>query len=75
MGHLPRASEWGRLSSAWTARIDAEIEALTRLKRALADCIGCGCLSLALCHNLNPRDRMAARGAGPLFWTADEPEE
>lgn len=75
VGRPPRASEWGRLSSAWTARIDAEIEALTRLKRGLTDCIGCGCLSLARCHILNPRDRMAARGAGPRFWMGDESTE
>jgi MerR family transcriptional regulator, redox-sensitive transcriptional activator SoxR len=69
--HVPRRSEWAKLSGAWTARIDRRIAELERLKAGLSECIGCGCLSLDRCRLANPGDRVAERGPGPRFWIGD----
>jgi MerR family redox-sensitive transcriptional activator SoxR len=69
----PTRRDWSRLSSAWTARIDARIAELQRLKAGLTECIGCGCLSLDRCQLANPGDRAAGRGAGPRYWVGDPP--
>jgi MerR family transcriptional regulator, redox-sensitive transcriptional activator SoxR len=66
--HVPTGRDWARLSSAWTARIDARIAELERLRRGLTQCIGCGCLSLKICTMLNPGDSVADEGPGPRFW-------
>ena len=63
-GRTPTAEDWARLSASWRARLDAEIEALQRLRDGLDGCIGCGCLSLASCRLANPDDTLAARGPG-----------
>lgn len=65
---VPDTKDWGRLGRAWTARIDARIAELQRLKAGLTSCIGCGCLSLELCALANPGDRSARRGPGPSAW-------
>jgi MerR family redox-sensitive transcriptional activator SoxR len=70
-GRVPVRADWGRLSTAWNARIDARIAELQRLKAGLTDCIGCGCLSLDRCAFANPGDRAAGAGAGPRFWVGD----
>ena len=70
-GRVPVRADWGRLSTAWNARIDARIAELQRLKAGLTDCIGCGCLSLDRCAFANPGDRAAGSGAGPRFWVGD----
>jgi MerR family redox-sensitive transcriptional activator SoxR len=67
----PTRSEWARLSSTWTERIDARIAELQRLKLGLTDCIGCGCLSLDRCRLANPGDRAASAGPGPRYWLGD----
>jgi MerR family redox-sensitive transcriptional activator SoxR len=64
---VPRRQDWARLSTGWTARIDARIAELERLKVGLTVCIGCGCLSLDRCALANPDARAARRGAGPRF--------
>jgi MerR family redox-sensitive transcriptional activator SoxR len=64
---VPRRQDWAALSSSWTARIDARIAELERLKLGLTDCIGCGCLSLDRCALANPDDRAARRGPGPRY--------
>lgn len=69
--HVPRRSEWAKLSGSWTARIDRRIAELERLKAGLSECIGCGCLSLDRCRLANPGDRVAERGPGPRFWIGD----
>ena len=69
--HAPARSDWERLSTTWTSRIDDRIAELERLKRGLTECIGCGCLSLDRCRLANPGDRAAALGPGPRFWIGD----
>jgi MerR family transcriptional regulator, redox-sensitive transcriptional activator SoxR len=68
---IPERADWARLSSSWTAHIDARIAELERLKAGLTGCIGCGCLSLDRCKLANPGDRAARRGAGPRYWIGD----
>jgi MerR family redox-sensitive transcriptional activator SoxR len=67
----PTREDWARLSSAWTPLIQARIDALTRLRDALASCIGCGCLSLDTCALYNPGDGARRRGAGPRYLLGD----
>ena len=69
----PAKRDWSRLSGAWTARIDARIAELERLKAGLTECIGCGCLSLERCRLANPGDRAAHLGPGPRYWIGDRP--
>jgi MerR family transcriptional regulator, redox-sensitive transcriptional activator SoxR len=64
----PTRSEWARLSSTWSERIDVRIAELERLKLGLTECIGCGCLSLDRCKLANPGDRAAQLGPGPRYW-------
>ena len=70
---VPSRSEWSRLSSGWSERIDERIAELERLKLVLTECIGCGCLSLDRCKFANPGDRAAAGGPGPRYWIGDRP--
>jgi MerR family transcriptional regulator, redox-sensitive transcriptional activator SoxR len=72
-GRVPNRNDWSRLSRAWSARIDARIEELQRLKAGLTECIGCGCLSLERCHLANPGDRADRLGPGPRYWIGDRP--
>jgi MerR family transcriptional regulator, redox-sensitive transcriptional activator SoxR len=68
---VPNRSDWAKLSTAWSERIDERIAELERLKAGLTECIGCGCLSLGRCQLANPGDRVAARGPGPRYWIGD----
>ena len=64
----PTRSDWSRLSSTWTERIDRRIAELQRLRAGLTECIGCGCLSLERCQLSNPGDREARqRSRAPLL--------
>jgi MerR family redox-sensitive transcriptional activator SoxR len=65
---VPLAGDWAKLSSRWSRRIDERIDELERLKAGLTGCISCGCLSLERCALVNPRDRAARHGPGPLYW-------
>jgi len=67
----PTRRDWSALSRKWSSRIDRQIAELERLKLGLADCIGCGCLSLDRCQLANAGDRAARLGAGPRFWIGD----
>jgi len=67
----PTRRDWSRLSSNWTARIDQQLAELQRLRLGLAECIGCGCLSLDRCQLANPDDRAARLGAGARYWIGD----
>jgi MerR family redox-sensitive transcriptional activator SoxR len=63
----PTQKDWERLSSSWRPRLDAQIAMLERLRDRLDRCIGCGCLSLRVCHILNPNDVAGERGPGPRY--------
>jgi MerR family transcriptional regulator, redox-sensitive transcriptional activator SoxR len=65
---VPTRSDWSRLSTRWSRRIDERIAELERLKQGLDSCIGCGCLSLDRCRLANPDDRLAKLGPGPRLW-------
>ena len=61
---VPTARDWSRLSAGWREDLDERILHLQRLRDNLADCIGCGCLSLRTCALTNPADVLAGQGPG-----------
>ncbi|MFE4535860.1 redox-sensitive transcriptional activator SoxR [Streptomyces scopuliridis] len=61
----PTQEDWARISECWRDDLDRRIRTLRRLRDNLADCIGCGCLSLDRCVLSNPGDELAAHGPGP----------
>jgi MerR family redox-sensitive transcriptional activator SoxR len=65
---VPGHADWAKLSREWTRRIDERIAELERLQAGIADCIGCGCLSLDRCQFANPGDRAGRTGPGPRYW-------
>ena len=65
---VPERSDWVKLSSTWTRRIDERIAELRHLRNGLTNCIGCGCLSLDACRLANAGDRLGKRGPGPRRW-------
>jgi MerR family redox-sensitive transcriptional activator SoxR len=66
-GRTPTKADWSRMSRAWRARLDEQIEALLRLRDGLDSCIGCGCLSLQRCRLSNPGDVAASAGPGAAY--------
>ncbi|CAL9398813.1 Redox-sensitive transcriptional activator SoxR [Streptomyces sp. enrichment culture] len=52
----PNREDWARLSEMWRGELEQRINQLLRLRDHLADCIGCGCLSLQNCALSNPDD-------------------
>ena len=68
LDRVPTRRDWAGLSSAWTKRIDLRIAELQRLRAGLAECIGCGCLSIDRCRLANPADIAGRRGPGPRYW-------
>jgi MerR family redox-sensitive transcriptional activator SoxR len=68
---VPERADWASLSARWRALIDERITELERLRDSLAQCIGCGCLSLQQCRLANPGDRVSRYGPGPRFWIAN----
>lgn len=71
-GRTPTARDWARLATSWQPRLDEQIAMLTRLRDDLSGCIGCGCLSLAVCRLWNPDDAAAALGSGARYLVDDE---
>ncbi|HXO48265.1 MAG TPA: redox-sensitive transcriptional activator SoxR, partial [Mycobacterium sp.] len=63
---VPSSRDWARLSAGWRSDLDDRIMHLQRLRDNLADCIGCGCLSLRSCALFNPDDVLATQGPGPV---------
>jgi len=63
----PTEKDWHELSTSWRPRLDEQIALLERLRDKLDACIGCGCLSLPVCHIVNPHDRVHEHGPGPRF--------
>src|SRR5690348_219304 len=60
----PTSRDWARLSAGWRSDLDDRILHLQRLRDNLANCIGCGCLSLKACALFNPGDTLGAQGPG-----------
>ena len=60
----PNAEDWAELAKRWHARLNENIDQLTRLRDDLTNCIGCGCLSLTTCHLTNQYDTMSQEGPG-----------
>jgi MerR family transcriptional regulator, redox-sensitive transcriptional activator SoxR len=63
---VPTSRDWARLSAGWRSDLDDRILHLQRLRDNLADCIGCGCLSLKACALFNPGDTLSADGPGAV---------
>ena len=63
---VPTSKDWARLSAGWRQDLDERIQHLQRLRDNLADCIGCGCLSLHACALSNPGDVLASQGPGAV---------
>lgn len=70
-GRTPTAADWRRLSREWRPLLQRRIAELERVRDGLDSCIGCGCLSLRVCHLLNPNDVAAREGPGAR-WLLDE---
>jgi MerR family transcriptional regulator, redox-sensitive transcriptional activator SoxR len=64
-GRTPTAADWKRLSTGWRQELDRRIALLRKLRGQLDSCIGCGCLSLKVCHLRNPGDSVSDQGSGP----------
>ncbi|AYN42149.1 redox-sensitive transcriptional activator SoxR [Streptomyces dangxiongensis] len=60
----PTREDWARLSEGWRSELEERIQQLNRLRDHLADCIGCGCLSLENCVLSNPDDVFGDRLTG-----------
>lgn len=75
-GRPPTVADWARMSAIWREELDRRIARLTCLRDSLTGCIGCGCLSMAVCPLRNPGDRAAAAGCGAwLLERGGEKEE
>jgi MerR family redox-sensitive transcriptional activator SoxR len=70
-GRTPTKRDWARLATGWRSNLDARIAELEALRDELADCIGCGCLSLTSCALFNPQDRVAEAGTGARYIVGD----
>jgi len=70
-GRTPTAKDWRRLSVEWRKELDRRIALLRRLRGQLDSCIGCGRLSLKVCHLRNPGDAVSDQGSGPLLMEQD----
>ncbi|WP_031107671.1 redox-sensitive transcriptional activator SoxR [Streptomyces sp. NRRL S-146] len=60
----PTREDWAHLSEVWRTELEERINQLNRLRDHLADCIGCGCLSLESCVLSNPDDAFGERLTG-----------
>ncbi len=74
-GRTPTATDWRRLSQSWRPLLDRRIAELERVRDKLDTCIGCGCLSLRVCHLFNPDDIAAVEGPGPRWLLDDSGQE
>lgn len=73
LGRAPSQADWQDVSERIRDRLDERITVLQRTRELLADCIGCGCLSLDRCALYNPGDMAAQLGPGPRFLLAARP--
>jgi MerR family transcriptional regulator, redox-sensitive transcriptional activator SoxR len=73
-GRTPHARDWEKIGKALSAKLDAQIAVLTRLRDTLDGCIGCGCLSLKRCALYNRDDHAGQTGVGARFVLAVQDE-
>ncbi len=66
-GRAPTQKDWTKISKKVRDELDNRIDALTRTRKNLDSCIGCGCLSLKKCTLYNPDDKASVHGAGPRY--------
>lgn len=52
----PTRREWRRISARWQPLLEARIRELEQVRDNLANCVGCGCLSMRQCSLYNPQD-------------------
>lgn len=64
LDHRPSEEDWQRASQAWIKVLEQRRKSIEQLEQRLTGCIGCGCLSLEVCHLLNPSDQLAQDGIG-----------
>lgn len=62
----PTAAEWALVSQAMRAAFNKKTQQATNLRDQMENCIGCGYLSMNVCHLLNAQDYLANKGAGPM---------
>ena len=74
-GRTPTSADWKRLSRSWRPLLDRRIAELERVRDKLDSCIGCGCLTLRVCHLLNPDDIAAAGGPGARWLLDEDPQD
>ncbi|WP_245673545.1 redox-sensitive transcriptional activator SoxR [Endozoicomonas ascidiicola] len=72
LSHIPdsqtvSSKHWAQLAKQWKHDLDERITRLELLRDTMAYCIGCGCLSEKYCELINPDDRFAHKGQGPLL--------
>jgi MerR family redox-sensitive transcriptional activator SoxR len=60
----PTPDDWADMSAAWRDDLDERIRKLIAIRDQLSSCIGCGCLSLAVCPLRNPGDQLGLEGTG-----------
>ena len=60
----PTEEDWARISRCWHDDLNARIRRLEDLRDRLAECIGCGCMSLSSCALANPGDTLGREGPG-----------
>lgn len=65
-GRTPTREDWARASFCYHQELERQIERMERLRDRLASCFGCGCLSIDVCELINPGDRLAEEGPGPV---------
>ena len=68
-GRAPTQKDWTKISKEVRSELDRRIDALTRTRKNLDSCIGCGCLSLKTCALYNPDDKASVHGPGPRYAT------
>jgi MerR family redox-sensitive transcriptional activator SoxR len=66
--HPPTKRDWARLSATWHDALSERIDALTKVRDGLTDCIGCGCLSMTTCPVYNAEDVHGGAGPGAQRW-------
>ena len=63
----PDKSDWEKLSKQWNKQLEQKIHDLTALRDKMANCIGCGCLSLKACPLYNPDDELGENQTGAVL--------